>query len=558
MTALLLIAVPALPAIAAVAIAAARPAGWSVSTTVRVEERFSRWAVQAASAAFAAAIVLVVVVAVGGPAAAVIEGGDGDALVGLQGTRVTTVLGLLTTGVGWVVQSFAARHLQTDLRGRRFFVLASVLTAATTSVAFAATLGLLCVSWIVAGMALVALVSHRATWGPAPRSARRTRRNLQVGDGALLVATLLTVVSIGEIDLRSPAGAVEELANAKIPVLGWGSLPVVAVLLTVASVSRSALVPLHRWLPSTIAAPTPVSALLHAGVVNGAGVLLVRLAPVFGSSAAATHVAFAAGAVTAIYASTVMLVRSDVKGNLAWSTAGQMGFMTVQVSIGAFAAAVLHIIGHGLYKAALFLGAGGSVTDHLGERQRPAPYVVARSVRLCVALLVPAAALAAAYLAIDPHLSTAAYVLVTVFAWATVARAVDGWLHAAPFRPVTAVATAALGATAGVFAYVGGLTALETFVAPVLPEQIPEPVGPAVLVATLAATALAVAVVWLAPGEGMVRLRNWVYTVVLTSAPVAGPLKTRGSSTGVAPVPESRHFPSADVPAPSTRSTPSA
>lgn len=552
MTALLLIAVPALPAIAALAIAAARPAGWSVSTTVRVEERFSRWAVQAASAAFAVAIIVVVVVAVGGPVAAVVEGSDGDALVGLQGTRVTTVLGLLTTGIGWVVQSFAARHLQTDLRGRRFFVLASVLTAATTSVAFAATLGLLCVSWILAGMALVALVSHRATWGPAPRSARRTRRNLQVGDGALLVATLLTVVSIGEIDLRSPGGAVEELANASVPVLGWSSLPVVAVLLTVASVSRSALVPLHRWLPSTIAAPTPVSALLHAGVVNGAGVLLVRLAPVFGSSAAATHVAFAAGAVTAIYASTVMLVRSDVKGNLAWSTAGQMGFMTVQVAIGAFAAAVLHIVGHGMYKAALFLGAGGSVTDHLRERHRPAPYVVGRSVRVGVALLVPAAALAAAYLVMDPHLSTTAYVLVTVFAWATAARAVHGWLHSAPFRPVAAVATAALGATTGVFTYVGGLTALEIFVAPALPEQIPEPVGPAVLVATIAATALAGAFVWLAPGERMGRLRSWVYTVVLTSAPVAGPLKTRGSSTGVAPVPESRHFPSAHVPARST------
>jgi NADH-quinone oxidoreductase subunit L/NAD(P)H-quinone oxidoreductase subunit 5 len=527
-----LIVAPALPAITAAAIAVARPEG----------ERSSRWAVRAAFAGFAAAIVVAIVVAVSGPVAAVVVDNHGGALVGLYATRVTVLLGLLTTGVGLVVQSFAGRNLQRDLREGRFFILASLLTAATTSVAFAATLGVLCAAWIVAGLALAGLVTHRATWGPARRASRRTLRSLWVGDGALLVATLLAVVSVGEIDLRSPGEAARELANASIPVLGGHVLPVVAVLLTIAGISRSALVPVHQWLPSTIAAPTPVSALLHAGVVNGAGMLLVRLAPVFGSSAAATHVAFAAGAVTVCYATTVMLVRSDVKGNLAWSTAGQMGFMTVQAAIGAFPAALLHIVGHGMYKAALFLGAGSSVTGHLHHRQRPAPRVVARSVRLGVALLLPAAALSAAYLVFHPHLSTAARVLVTVFAWATAARAVDGWLRSAPFRPVPAVATAAFGAAAGVFAYIGGLTAVEAFVAPALPAEVAEPVSGAVLVATLAAIALVVAVVWFTPGERMVRLRSQVYALVLTSAPVASRLTTRGSSTGVAPVPESRQL----------------
>jgi len=414
-----LIVVPVLPAVAAAAIAVARPAG----------ERASRWAVRTASAAFAAAVVVAILVAVGDPVAAVVEGADGDAVVGLHASRVTALLGLLTTGVGLVVQSFAGRNLQGDLFAPRFFVLASLLTAATTSVAFAATLGLLCASWIVAGLSLAALVTHRATWQPARRSSRRTLRSLWVGDGALLAATLLTVVAAGDIDLRSPAEGAAALADASVPVLGGNLLAVVAVLLTIAGISRSALVPVHQWLPSTIAAPTPVSALLHAGVVNGAGMLLIRLAPVFGSSALATHVAFAAGALTACYATTVMLVRCDVKGNLAWSTAGQMGFMTVQVATGALPAALLHIVGHGMFKAALFLGAGGSVTAHHRHHQRPAPYVVAGSVRLGVALLVPAAALWAAYQVFHPHLSTAAGVLVTVFAWATAA------LGAVPARP---------------------------------------------------------------------------------------------------------------------------
>lgn len=528
-----LIAAPALPAIVAAAIATARPDG----------ERASRWAVRAASVGFVAAVVVAVVVAVNGPVSAVVEGGDGHALFGLYASRVTALLGLLTTSVGLVVQSFAGRNLQGDLFGRRFFVLASLLTAATTSVAFAATLGLLCASWILAGLALAALVTHRATWQPARRSSRRTLRSLWVGDGALLAATVLTFISVGEIDLRSPAAAANELASASIPVLGGHVLAVVAVLLTVAGISRSALVPVHQWLPSTIAAPTPVSALLHAGVVNGAGMLLVRLAPLFGSSVVATHVAFAAGAVTACYATTVMLVRSDVKGNLAWSTAGQMGFMTVQVAIGALPAALLHIVGHGMYKAALFLGAGGSVTAHHRHHQRPAPHVVARSVRLGVAVLVPAAALSAANLVFHPHLSTAGRVLVMVFAWGTAARAVGGWLRSAPFRPVPAVATAAVGATAGVFAYLGGLTVVETFVAHALPGEVDEPVSAALLVATLAVIAVVASVVWFAPGERMRTVRARLYAFALTSAPVASELTTRGSSTGVAPVPESRHLP---------------
>ncbi len=528
----LLVAVPTLPAIAALAIALVRPPG----------ERSSSWAVQATAAAFAAAIVVAVVVGIDGPIAAVVEAADGDALVGLYATRVTAVLGLLTTGVGLVVHSFSGRALRGDLRERRFFVLTSLLTAATTSVVFAATLGFLCASWIVAGLALAALVAHRADWPPARRAGRRTRRSLWVGDVSLLVATVLTVVSVGEIDLRSSAAAAEELSNASLPVLDWTLLSVVAVVLTVAGISRSALVPLHRWLPSTVAAPTPVSAMLHAGVVNGAGVLLVRVAPVFGSSAAATHLAFAAGAVTALYATTVMLVRSDVKGSLAWSTAGQMGFMTVQVAVGAFAAALLHIVGHGMYKAALFLGSGGAVRAHLRHRQRPATLPVARTVRLGTALLVPAAALRAAYVVIDPHLSTAADMFVTVFAWATAARAADGWLRSAPFPPVPAVATAVLGSVAGVFAYIGGLNAFETFVAPALPAEVAEPVTSTLLAATLAAIALVVAAVWLTPGDRMRRFRSRMYLLVLTSATprrarIRRMVSARGSSSGIAPVP---------------------
>src|SRR5262249_8629306 len=111
-----LLAIPTLPALAAAAIAVAQPDG----------ERSARWALRAGTAAFLVAIAIAVVVAVGNPVSAVVERGNGEAVIGLYASRVTALLGLLTTGVGLVVQSFASRALQGDLRGRRFFILASL------------------------------------------------------------------------------------------------------------------------------------------------------------------------------------------------------------------------------------------------------------------------------------------------------------------------------------------------------------------------------------------------------------------------------------------------
>jgi len=106
-----------------------------------------------------------------------------------------------------------------------------------------------------------------------------------------------------------------------------------------------------------------------------------------------------------------------------------------------------------------------------------------------------------------------------------------------------------------VFAYIGGLTAVETFVADALPAELANPVSTTLLVATLAAVAVVVSVVWFTPGERMREVRTRVYAFALTSAPVASELTTRGSSTGVAPVPESRHLrPDLEL-ARSTRST---
>ena len=149
-----------------------------------------------------------------------------------------------------------------------------------------------------------------------------------------------------------------------------GSATVVALLLLGAGVVRSALVPMQSWLPETSAAPSPVSALLHAGVVNGAGILGALAWPIFAAAPAVLLMLIVVGAASVAIGTWTARVRTDVKGQLAASTTAQMGYMGVQLGLGLPAAAVAHLIGHGYYKAWPFLRAGGAVT-----RQRALPVV---------------------------------------------------------------------------------------------------------------------------------------------------------------------------------------
>ena len=141
---------------------------------------------------------------------------------------------------------------------------------------------------------------------------------------------------------------------------GWVTLTA-ALLLLIAAAARCALPPFAGWLLSSMTAPTPVSALMHAGLVNAGGFLLIRFAPVFEAAPIARAAAVAIGLVAALYGVGVMSVRPDIKRSLAGSTVSQMGFMIMSCGLGAYAAALWHIVAHGLFKAWLFLGSGSSV-----------------------------------------------------------------------------------------------------------------------------------------------------------------------------------------------------
>ena len=213
-----------------------------------------------------------------------------------------------------------------------------------------------------------------------------------------MVAALVAIAAFGTADIEAMARAAT--ARAGEPVVLALSL-----LLVVAALAKSAQLPLSGWLPETMTAPTPVSALMHAGFVNAGGYLLARFADVFVAQPGLMVTLFALGAATALRGSLAMLVQSDVKRALAWSTVGQMGFMVMQCGLGAFAAAIYHHVAHGIFKATLFLGAGSVVQEARRLVNAPATRATGGVSSVTAALLALAAiAVAALPVLLAPNL----------------------------------------------------------------------------------------------------------------------------------------------------------
>jgi NADH:ubiquinone oxidoreductase subunit 5 (subunit L)/multisubunit Na+/H+ antiporter MnhA subunit len=331
-------------------------------------------------------------------------------------------------GVGWVggiaavfiaglsvwVQRFAARQLRSATRQRWFVIWINVLTAGSLAVVLAPTVLWFAAGWTTAGIALVMLLRTVRGSQQARTGARRTAALLGIGDAALWAAAVILVIPAGG-DLAWSA-----LAEQASALPQWQGV-LVAVLLVAAALARSAQPPFHGWLPVTLAAPTPVSAIMHAGVVNASAFLVIRFAePVTQVPLAMILLAVCGGAGMLVGAAGY-LVRADLKGRLVASTTAQMGFLVLTLGAGAWGAALFHLIGHGIYKATLFLGSGSQIDQLRLALTRPAPAASRHRVLLgAVAAIVPAAALAAAT-ALVAQPVTASGLLLAGYGWATAA-----------------------------------------------------------------------------------------------------------------------------------------
>ncbi|WP_459976124.1 putative inorganic carbon transporter subunit DabA [Nocardioides pyridinolyticus] len=298
---------------------------------------------------------------------------------------VNLLLATYIAGLTWLLAGYSSTNLRGQRRLRRFGALYVGVTLSLLLLVLAGDLFTVAVWWTISGVLLGYLVSHAGS-ANADRAASRVQRAMALSSGLLWAAVVGAAAAGLALDGSDPASA---LASTQATV--------VAVLVVVAGVLRSALAPFHRWLPETAEAPSPVSALLHAGIVNAAGVVAVLQWDLLSAQPTVLLVLAVIGLSTVVWCSLEQRVRPDVKGRLAASTSAQMGWMALQVGLGAPAAALLHLMGHGAWKAWLFLRAGGAVVRARRESVRgPVTWTQARALSvlaLTVLALAPPVAL---------------------------------------------------------------------------------------------------------------------------------------------------------------------
>jgi NAD(P)H-quinone oxidoreductase subunit 5 len=274
-----------------------------------------------------------------------------DGLVAIDG--LTVVMWTVVAFFSGIVHSYARRYLAGNPDKTQFFTRVFAFTLAVMVVVAADHVALFAAAWLAMGLLMAELIGHVDGW-PQAQAAGRTARRYFVGSSVLIAASLTLLWSVtGATSVTGILDAVGELSTTTA-VLAAGGLVIAAMI-------QSALIPFHTWILSSMTAPTPASALMHAGFVNAGGVLLARFAPVVTVEPAVMLAIVAVGALSALGGKLLKSVQPDIKGQLGCSTVGQMGFMIMQAGLGFFGAAITHLILHGFYKAYQFLSSGGEV-----------------------------------------------------------------------------------------------------------------------------------------------------------------------------------------------------
>lgn len=300
---------------------------------------------------------------------------------GLRLDTLTVVMGLLVASLGVVVLRFSRNYLEGEPRQARFFAWMTLTLASVLTLAIGGNLWLLLAAWMATSLCLHQLLMFHPHRPGAAFSARKKFVVSRLGDLCLLAAVVRLHQHYGTADLET---LFQAAAGGDVQ-----PLPGVGLLLAVCACLKSAQFPFHSWLPDTMETPTPVSAFMHAGIINAGGFLMIRLSPLLVHAPAAMGGLVVVGTLTAAFGAMVMLAQTGVKRALAYSTIAQMGFMMLQCGLGAFGLALLHLVAHSLYKAHAFLNAGGVVGARSSAAIRlrvPALALGALSAALCVAL----------------------------------------------------------------------------------------------------------------------------------------------------------------------------
>lgn len=281
---------------------------------------------------------------------------------------VSVTMLVLVAFIGWVVIRYSATYLDGEARQGAFLGWMAATLAAVLLLVQAGNLVHFGLAWIATSLSLHRLLLFYRQRVQAVRAARKKAIVARIGDAALIGAAVLLFLGYGTTDIATILDA------ARAGILPAGGAWAVA-LLALAAIFKSAQFPVHGWLTEVMETPTPVSALLHAGVINGGGFLLIRFADVMLLSPMVLAALVMLGGFSALFAGLAMLSQSAVKTSLAWSTVAQMGFMVMQCGLALFPLALLHIVAHSLYKAHAFLASGEAV-ERVAALSRPGPVAI--------------------------------------------------------------------------------------------------------------------------------------------------------------------------------------
>ncbi|MBS3805424.1 MAG: oxidoreductase [Oleiphilaceae bacterium] len=306
----------------------------------------------------------------------VIEGPGTSPLIGFYGVgssarvdAVSSVMLVLVSFVGWVVLRYSRTYMKGEAHQGPFTGWLCATLVAVLLLVQAGNLVQLIAAWIAISAFLNRLLLFYPDRVAAQRAARKKALTTWIGNFALLGAVLLLAIGFGTTDIAAISGEIRD-GETPVVIAYWA-----AALIAVAALMKSAQFPAHSWLTEVMETPTPVSSLLHAGVINAGGFLLIRFADVMLLAPGVLAVLVMIGGFTALFGGLVMLTQPAVKTSLAWSTIAQMGFMILQCGLGLFAIALLHIVAHSLYKAHAFLSSGGAV-EQIAKVRRPGPIAI--------------------------------------------------------------------------------------------------------------------------------------------------------------------------------------
>ena len=306
---------------------------------------------------------------VSGPQSLILSLG-GIELLHLRFDVVSATLVALVGFVGAIVLAFSGRYLEGEARQGEFTAWLSLAMASVLMLVQSGHVIQLAVFWFATSFFLHKLLLFYPERRGAQRAARKKFLFARMGDVFLVASGLILWLHFGTGDIAAINEGARALEGADSL-----SLTLAALMLAGAAILKSAQFPFHGWLTEVMETPTPVSALLHAGIINAGGFLLIRFADVMLLAPGVLALLVLVGGFTALFAGLVMLTQPAVKTSLAWSTISQMGFMIFQCGLALFPLALLHIVLHSLYKAHAFLSSGNAVRQ-VASIRRPGPIAV--------------------------------------------------------------------------------------------------------------------------------------------------------------------------------------